>query len=245
MNEGENNVDSTESPANVTTGFGTKVWRLKELMAEVRSLAEEIKKEKRRKRKEKLRDSDSAGVHSIDRQMRKWRKKMQTKLHRITMKLKEVEQKVQEQGKELKKLAILHSFGKIDGHVKGEGTPTKMQQQQQQQQTLAPTKGGVNKVPIRRRGREGNSCSQHADCNPGNCCQRRPQHSEGEGQCVLFGNRVGDICEHSCACEAQLHCFRDKRVVGAQPFCKKALATDLLNGNYENGERSIFRAPQK
>ena len=82
-------------------------------------------------------------------------------------------------------------------------------------------------------------CRSHTGCKPGFCCQKASSGAVSNATCVHYSLKEGTSCEHSCACEAQLQCFKGSsdRTAAA---CKTASARDILEGVYLNTRDTSF-----
>lgn len=84
-------------------------------------------------------------------------------------------------------------------------------------------------------------CRSHTGCRPGFCCQRERAAGRGTSlaTCVHYNLSEGASCEHSCACSAQLQCFKGASGKTAA-VCKTASARDILEGAYLNARDTSF-----
>uniref|UniRef100_A0A183BMR0 TAZ-type domain-containing protein n=1 Tax=Globodera pallida TaxID=36090 RepID=A0A183BMR0_GLOPA len=222
------------------TTVEAKIRRLKELRSEVRALTAMIREERRRSK-----GKDSKHRHhsvtdkmrsEIGRQFRKWRKKVLSKIHLVMHRLDNLEGEMHRTKDNLQK--VLRDDKERDA---------------KRRPPSSHSAESIRRVQIHRRGERGSVCQNHGECKPGHCCLRDVPMStvplavgQGTGHCVRYAYDEGAICEHSCACAAQLLCFRKQQKTHANSslplvaVCKKASSTDLLNGIYENALDAVF-----
>jgi DNA gyrase/topoisomerase IV subunit A len=96
-------------------------------------------------------------------------------------------------------------------------------------------------------GGNGSQCKSHDECRPGHCCHQTSS-AKVNGVCVRYALKESQTCQHSCACESRLQCFRDTNaastteVTPKPAVCKRASGKDVETGVYENSKQTIFHA---
>ncbi|KAH7706749.1 hypothetical protein AAVH_26022 [Aphelenchoides avenae] len=257
-----------------------KMQRLKELRAEARLLAAQLKRQRQGGQRDDPLTADS-DWNSTDERFTRWQKKMRHRVRTILKRLHKLEKQIKLQ-KQTLKAAQLHKRGKHRQYdhrvvvptqiVSAETTVTKRPNRKMVVRTKKPKKTTLadyvrtTMTPLAqlsstsrrldvfhqarnksKNGEHGGTCSSHKECRPGLCCHKTSGNASAA--CVRYALKEGEICEHSCACESHLQCFRDAAPdVNGKPKparCKKASPRDLLNGTYENAKNAVFEQQRK
>ncbi|KAI1720256.1 hypothetical protein DdX_05640 [Ditylenchus destructor] len=252
-----------------------KLQRLKELRAEVKHLSSQF--QQRRHRKHKGSPLTAQKQNPVDKEQNAtnpapaWRSKMRHKIRALNRRMRRLEKQIKQQKKALKfferqhseddfkgPVALtqerIHSKNRRRGHrrknshrIAANSTDTDKtisESSKNSSKTSNKMLEALNKARLMsKQGEAGSACLIHKECKPGLCCHRTNTTSH----CVLYALKEGLECEHSCACESQLHCFRDQNhaLVSRTAHvnvakCKKAQANDFLTGIYENSNESYF-----
>ncbi|KAI1718505.1 hypothetical protein Ddc_09558 [Ditylenchus destructor] len=256
-----------------------KLQRLKELRAEVKHLSSQFQQRRHRKhkggplsaQKQNTVDNELNATNSLPAPA--WRSKMRHKIRALNRRMRRLEKQIKQQKKVLKifekqheddfkgPVALtqerIHSKNRRRGHRRKNSAriianstvidETLLEGSKNSSKTSNRMLEALNKARLMsKQGDAGSTCLIHKECKPGLCCHRTNTTSH----CVLYALKEGLECEHSCACESQLHCFRDQnrtlvsRMTDAAK-CKKAHANDFLTGIYENSNESYFTGEPK
>uniref|UniRef100_A0A0R3S0P4 PAPA-1 domain-containing protein n=1 Tax=Elaeophora elaphi TaxID=1147741 RepID=A0A0R3S0P4_9BILA len=192
--------------------------RLRQLREEVRELSDHLKS-KRTFSKSKLlfgpetSNSDLLAKHKMKEAHVRWRKQITTRVKAIMKRLKRLENEMKTERnftKERKKLAKRLPLVPLNFHALPSSPHTLL---------ITTTKNVKIKrlhssINQSKNGESGGICLGHNDCKPGLCCHRISSMDANSSiastvsLCYQYMLKDGELCEDSCQCEAQLHCFR-------------------------------------
>uniref|UniRef100_A0A915PG66 Uncharacterized protein n=1 Tax=Setaria digitata TaxID=48799 RepID=A0A915PG66_9BILA len=228
--------------------------RLRQLREEVRELSDHLKS-KRTFSKDGTEENDLFSKHKTKETHIRWRKQITTRVKAIMKRLKRLENEVKIErnlGKEMKRMAKRLPILPLKIHTSP--LPTTLLITTNKDFKIKRLHSSINQS---KNGESGGICLGHNDCKPGLCCHRTSSSNANSSSsttsnvCHQYMLKEGDLCEDSCQCEAQLHCFRSssqfkteqsimKSKRSLYAICKKVSMGDIVNGVYLNSKDSSF-----
>jgi len=225
-----------EQTKGLNESIGEKLKRLKDLRAQTKALAAELRQSKIEKIISGNEFNSTVVEDSKGHRLKRWKKRIQKRISQLTKRLAKLERAVISQQTKIEKVLKSPKIGaknrKLSSRVTKSRNSTLLTTTEQNMIT-------TNAIPQNksRPGDHQSLCSTHNDCSPGHCCHKFEQSSK----CIRHALNETSVCRHSCQCESHLQCFRKNDVNGeiGQSHCKKAHRNDV-HGSYENSKMGIF-----